>query len=136
MQISPYLFFNGQCEEALKFYEHSLGGKIEMMMTNGSSPMAEQLPAESHNKIMHASLRIGNSVLMAADSRDGHYEQPKGFSVTLGIQGTAEAERIFHALAENGTVQMQLQETFWTSRFGMLVDRFGIPWTINCEEAA
>ena len=133
MQLNPYLNFNGQCETAFKFYEQCLGGKIEAKMTYGESPMAEQTPPEWRDKIMHASLIVSDKVLMGADSPPERYEEPKGLSVLLGIDAPAEAERVFHALAENGTVQMPIQETFWAARFGMVVDRFGIPWMINCD---
>src|SRR6266576_1060567 len=104
MQLSPYLTFNGQCEAAFMFYEQCLGGKIVTMLTHESSPMAEQVPSEWRNKILHASLFVGDKVLMGSDSPPEHYEAPKGFSVLLGIDNPADAERIFHALAENGTV--------------------------------
>jgi PhnB protein len=136
MQLNPYLNFNGQCEMAFRFYEQCLGGKIEATMTYGESPMAEQTPPQWRNKIMHASLIVGDKVLMGADSPPERYEEPKGLSVLLGIDDPVEAERVFHALAEDGTVQMPIQETFWAARFGMLVDRFGIPWMINCDRAA
>lgn len=136
MQLNPYLNFNGQCEAAFKFYERCLGGKIEFMLTHGESPMAQQVPAEWRNKVMHARLVVGDKVLMGSDAPPDRYEGPKGFCVSLGIDTPAEAERIFKALAENGTVQMALQETFWGLRFGMLVDAFGIPWMINCERPA
>jgi PhnB protein len=136
MQLNPYLTFNGQCEAAFKFYERCLGGKIEFMLTHGDSPMAQQTPAGWRNKIMHARLVVGDKVLMGSDAPPERYEGPKGFSVSLGIETPAEAERIFNALAENGTVQMPLQETFWALRFGTLVDRFGIPWMVNCERPA
>ena len=136
MQLNPYLTFNGQCEAAFKFYERCLGGKIEMMLTHGNSPMAEQVAPEWRNRIMHARLIVGDKVLMGSDAPPERYEGTKGFCVSLGIDKPAEAERIFNALAENGTVQMPLQQTFWAVRFGMLVDRFGIPWMVNCEQAA
>jgi PhnB protein len=136
MQLNPYLIFNGQCEAAFKFYERCLGGKIEFILTHGDSPMAQQTPAGWRDKIMHARLVVGDKVLMGSDAPPERYEGPKGFSVSLGIDQPAEAERIFSALAENGTVQMPLQETFWALRFGTLVDRFGIPWMVNCERPA
>ena len=136
MQLNPYLIFNGQCEAAFKFYEQCLGGKIEFMLTHGDSPMAQQTPAGWRDKIMHARLVVGDKVLMGSDAPPERYEGPKGFSVSLGIDQPAQAERIFNALAENGTVQMPLQETFWALRFGTLVDRFGIPWMVNCERPA
>ena len=136
MQLNPYLTFNGQCEAAFKFYERCLGGKIEAMFTHGNSPMADQAPPEWRNKIMHARLTVGDQVLMGADAPPGHYEEAKGFSVSVGIDDPGNAERIFHDLAENGTVRMPIQQTFWAVRFGMLVDQFGIPWMVNCEKAA
>jgi PhnB protein len=95
--------------------------------------MAEQGPPEWRNKIMHARLTVGDAVLMGSDSPPDHFEEMKGFYVTLNTEAPADAERIFHTLAENGTVRMPLQETFWAARFGMLVDQFGVPWMINCE---
>jgi PhnB protein len=135
MQLNPYLIFNGQCKTAFKFYEQCLGGKTEAMLTYGDSPMAEQVASEWRDKIMHVSLIVGDKVLMGADSPPDRYEETKGSSVMLGIDDPVEAERIFYTLAENGTVQMPFQETFWAYRFGMLVDQFSIPWMINCEQA-
>jgi len=86
-------------------------------------------------EILHARLMIGDKAVMGSDAPPERYENPQGFSVALGIDGPAEAERIFHVLAENGTVTMPIQQTFWAARFGMLVDRFGIPWMVNCEQA-
>ncbi len=134
--VQPYLLFDGQCEAAFKFYEQCLGGKIEAMITNGNSPMADRVPAERHDKILHARLVVGDQVLMGSDGSPEHYEKPQGFSVSLSIGAPAEAERIFNTLAEKGAVRMPIQETFWAVRFGMLVDQFGIPWMINCEKAA
>lgn len=136
MQLNPYLFFNGQCEAAFRFYERCLGGKIVMMLTHGESPMAEQTPAGWNDKIIHARMVVGDDVLMGSDAPPEHYEEMKGFSVSLIIDDPAEADRVFHALAENGTVRMPIQKTFWAVRFGMLVDQFGTPWMINCEQAA
>ena len=136
MQLNPYLSFNGQCEAAFKFYEQSLGGKIVAMMTYAGSPMEQHTPAEWRNKVMHARLTVGDDVLMGSDAPPGRYEGAKGFSVTLNIDNPADAERIFNALAQDGTVQMPIQETFWARRFGMLVDQFGTPWMINCEKPA
>jgi PhnB protein len=134
--VNPYLIFDGQCEAAFKFYEQCLGGKIEAMITNGNSPIVDQVPVERHNQILHARLVVGDQVLMGSDSPPEHYEKPQGFSVSLNIDAPAEAERIFNALAEKGTVRLPLQETFWAARFGMLVDQFGTPWMINSEKAA
>src|SRR6266478_5815099 len=96
MQLNPYLNFNGQCEEAFKFYERCLGGKIVFTMTYGESPMADKVPADWRKKILHVRLMVGDEVLMGADAPPEHYEQPKGFSVTLSIDDPADAERIFH----------------------------------------
>lgn len=135
MRLNPYLHFNGQCEAAFKFYESCFGGKIVAMMTFAETPMADQFPAPWRGKIVHARLMVGDQVLMGSDAPPERYQAPKGFSVTIGVETPAEAERIFHTLADQGTVQMPLQKTFWARAFGMLVDRFGIPWMINCEEA-
>jgi PhnB protein len=134
MQMNPYLTFNGQCEAAFKFYEKCLGAKIVMMMMHEGTPAAEHVPAEWRNKILHARLQIGDQVVMGSDAPPDRYEQPKGFSVSVSVDDPAEADRIFGALAEQGTVRMAIQKTFWAIRFGTLVDRFGIPWMINCEE--
>jgi PhnB protein len=136
MQLNPYLTFNGQCETAFKFYEQCLGGKIVMMMTHGESPISEQTAEAWRDKILHAQLTIGDIVLMGSDAPPDYFEKPQGFSVNLQFEDVAEAERVFQALTESGTVRMPLQETFWAKRFGMFVDRFGIPWMINCSEAA
>jgi PhnB protein len=136
MQLNPYLQFNGQCEAAFKFYESCLGGKIVFKMTIGESPAAKMMPLERHNQILHIRLMVGDKVLMGSDVPPEYYEKPQGFSVTLGVDTPAEAERIFNALAEEGTVRMPLEETFWAQRFGMLSDQFGTPWMINCEKAA
>jgi PhnB protein len=132
MQLNPYLLFNGQCETAFKFYEKCLGGKIEAMIPHAGTPAESSVPAEWRDKIMHASMTVDGAVLMASDAPPEHYQAPKGFSVSINLKNAAEAERIFNALAENGTVKMPLQQTFWATRFGMLTDRWGIPWMINC----
>ena len=136
MQLNAYLTFNGQCEAAFKFYERCLVGKIVAMMPHEGTPVAEHVPAEWRNKILHARLTVGDQVMMGSDAPPSRYEEPKGFSVSVQIKDPAEAERIFQALAENGKVQMPIQQTFWAARFGMLMDQFGIPWMINCEQAS
>jgi PhnB protein len=135
MQLNPYLLFNGQCEAAFKFYEKILGGEIEAMIPHEGTPAAEHVPPEWRKKILHARLSVGDEVLMGSDAPPDRYEAMKGFSVTLGIDDPAAAERIFHALAENGTVRMPIEKTFWALRFGMLVDQFGTPWMVNCAQA-
>ncbi len=136
MKLNPHLVFCGECEAAFKFYERCLDAKIQFTLTWGDSPLANQVPSEWGGKILHAALTIGDTVLTGADVVPDEYEPPRGFSVMLGLDDPVAAERIFGALGEGGTVQMPLQKTFWAVRFGGLVDRFGIPWEINCEEAA
>jgi PhnB protein len=131
--VNAYLNFNGQCEEAFRFYERCFGGKIDAMMTHAGSPMEGQVPAEWRNKILHARMTVDGQVLMASDVPPNRYEKPQGFAVSLGIEKMADAQRIFQALSEGGTVQMPLQKTFWAAGFGGVTDRFGIPWMINCE---
>ncbi len=135
MQLNSYLHFNGDCEAAFKFYEQCLGGKIETMIPHEGTPIADQVPAEWRSKIMHARLVVGDQVLMGMDAPPDRYQKPRGFTVNIGVTDSAEAERIFRALAENGMVTMAIGETFWAVRFGMLTDRFGIPWMVNCEKA-
>jgi PhnB protein len=135
MQMNPYLYFDGDCEAAFKFYEKVLDAKIAVLMTHEGTPMEKLVPAEWRAKILHGRLTIGDQVLMASDAPPGRFEKQAGFSLSLGFTDVAEAERVFHALAENGTATMPIAETFWAVRFGMLVDRFGIPWMINCEKA-
>ena len=136
MQLNPHLSFDGQCQEAFKFYQQCLGGNIQSMMTHGDSPIADQVPSEWRDRILHATLIVGETALMGADVPPDSYKAPRGFSITIQINDPADAESIFRALSEGGTVTMPLQETFWAARFGMVVDRFGIPWMVNCGQAA
>lgn len=136
MKISTYLTFNGQCAEAIKFYEQAIGAKLLFKMTWGESPMAKDLPAEAHNMIMHSTLELGDGQLMCADSPPGSYEKPAGMSVSLHVSDAAEGERLFKALSENGSVTMPFEKTFWSPGFGMCVDQFGIPWMVNTEGAS
>ncbi len=133
MQSNPYLFFNGECETAFKFYEQCLGGKIVAKMTYGESPMAERTPPEMTDRIMHIQFTVGDIVFMGADAPPERFQTPQGFYVNLQFKEIAEAERVYTALAENGTVAMPIQETFWAARWAMLTDRFGTPWMINCD---
>jgi len=135
MRINTYLYFNGDCEEAFKFYERVLGGKIVAMMTHGGSPAAEHASPDMQDKIMHALLTIGDRDLMGSDLPPEYKEDMKGFSVALHVDDPAEADRLFNDLAEGGKVVMQIEQTFWAVRFGMLVDRFGTPWMVNCAPA-
>jgi len=136
MYINPYLTFSGNCEAAFKFYAQVLDGKIAAMIPHEGTPAAEHVPAGWRSKIMHARLAVGDRILMGSDAPPDRYEPMKGCSVMIGIDEPAEAERVFSALAEKGTVRMPIQKTFWAARFGMLVDQFGIPWMINCEQPA
>ena len=136
MQLNPYLLFNGQCEAAFKFYAKILGGKIDLMMAHKGSPAESHVPAEWRDKILHARMTIGDQVLMASDAPPGRFEKPQGFSLSLNISDPAEAERVFNELAKDGKIQMPFAQTFWAHRFGMAVDRFGIPWMVNCEKPA
>jgi len=135
MQMTLYLSFSGQCEAAFKFYERVLGGRLGEIFRYGGSPLGDQVPADWQDKIMHGSVTIGDQVLMGADIAPDRYEEPKGFSLSLQMKDAAEAERIFQELAEGGRVSMPLEKTFWAARFGALVDRFGVPWQVNCEGA-
>lgn len=132
MQIVPYLAFDGQCEEAFKFYEKCLGGRIVAMMTHGEMPASEHVPASMHNRIMHARLVAEEAELMGGDTPMEHFEKPRGFCVSVQVADPARAEGIFQALSDGATVQMPIQETFWAHRFGMLIDRYGTPWMVNC----
>jgi PhnB protein len=132
VQLKPYLTFNGQCEEAFRFYEKCLGAKISFLMTYADAPAADQIPPGWPNKIIHATLAVGDQVLLGVDVLPGQYQKPQGFSLSLNIVDPDVADRIFKALAESGTVQLPLQQTFWARRFGMLTDQFGTPWMINC----
>ena len=136
MQMDPYLSFKGDCEAAFRLYERCLGGQLGAIFRYGGSPMAGEAPADWADKVMHGTLTLGNRVLMGGDVAPDRYEEPRGFSLSLQIASTAEAERIFQDLAEAGRILMPLAETFWAARFGMVVDRFGIPWMINCEVPA
>lgn len=135
MLLTPYLNFNGQCEEAFNFYQRALGGKIEAMISREGTPAAQHVPADWVKKIMHARLNIDGQVLMGADSSANSYSTPKGFAVSIQVKEPKEADRIFSQLTENASVDMPIQQTFWAARFGMLRDKYGIPWMINCDQA-
>ncbi len=129
--LSPYLFYDGNCEAAFKFYEKTLGGKIEMMLRNEDAPPEMPSPPERKHKIMHARMTIGGQVLMASDAPPEHFHKPQGYSVSLTVKDPAEAERKFKALAEGGSVNMPFGKTFFSKGFGMCSDQFGIPWMVN-----
>lgn len=133
MEANAYLMFNGDCAEAIKLYEKVLDAKIVHVSTYAGSPGAEHAPADFGDKIMHASLSIGPTKLMASDAPPGQYQKPQGISVAIGLKDTAKGEQIFNALSEGGHVIMPYQQTFWALGFGMCVDRFGVPWMVNVE---
>ncbi|HVT39429.1 MAG TPA: VOC family protein [Gemmatimonadaceae bacterium] len=133
MHINPYLSFNGQCEAAFKFYGECFGGQLGPIFRYAGTPLADQVPADWQDKVMHGSLMVGELTLMGGDVAPDRYEEPRGFSLSLQLKNTTEAERIFDELSKDGKVAVPLEKTFWAERFGMVVDRFGIPWLINCE---
>jgi PhnB protein len=137
MQWNPHLAFDGRCKQAFEFYERCLGGKVVAMVGYADMPNAQDLPAAMHGRIMHARIVLGDQVLMGCDAHPGiPYEGIRGCDVAVQVKTADEAERLFAALSEGGTVQMPIGETFNCVRFGMLTDRFGVPWMIHCEKAA
>lgn len=136
MRVDPYLFFDGNCEEAFTFYADTLRGTITFMQRHRGTPAESQVPEEWQDKVMHVRLELGDRAILGSDAPPPHFHRPEGFSVSLTLADPAEAERVYNALAEGGHVGMPLQETFWAARFAMLVDRFGTPWMINCERPA
>ena len=134
---TAYLSFDGNCAEAMRFYERALGGKLQALLTNGQSPVAAPMPPEIAGRIMHAYLVLnddGEGVLMAGDSMPNTpYEGMKGFSLTLSYTTVARAQQVFNALAEGGKITMPMQPMFWAKSCGILTDRFGTPWIINGE---
>jgi PhnB protein len=133
MKMNPYLSFKGDCEAAFKYYEQHLGAEPGLFFKYTGSPMSGTVPPDWSDKIMHGSITIGGQTVQAADVVPDQYQRPQGFSLTLQINDTSDAERIFAALADGGEVRMALEKTFWAERFGVVVDRFGVPWIINCE---
>lgn len=139
--IQPYLFFGGRCEEALAFYKSAIGAEVEMLMRYSDSPEPCQpgmIPPGYENKVMHTSFRVGGTSVMASDGC-GDTSPFTGFSLSLSVASEAEADLAFNALVEGGEVLMPLAKTFWSSRFGMLKDKFGLGWMIGttpCDESA
>jgi len=133
MHVQPYLFFEGRCEEAIEFYRSALGAKVEMLMRYKESPEPPQpgmVPPGSENKVLHSSFRIGETTVMASDGHCQGRPNFQGFSLSLTVPNDAEATRLFGALADGGQVRMPLAKTFFSSRFGMVADRFGVLWMI------
>jgi PhnB protein len=131
MQVQPYLFFEGRCEEAAKFYENALRAKIESLMRFKDSPDPGMCPSSDGSKVMHMSLRIGDQTVMASDGRCEGGPNFQGFALSLNITSEGEADRLFAALSDGGQVQMPLTRTFFSPRFGMVADRFGVSWMIH-----
>ncbi len=133
MQVQPYLFFEGRAEEAIEFYQKALGAEVQMLMRFKDSPEPHapgMVPPGAENKVMHASFRIGNTTVMGSDGRCGGKANFQGFALSLDARDDAEAERLFNALGDGGQVQMPLAKTFFSSRFGMVTDRFGVLWMV------
>jgi PhnB protein len=130
--LDSYIFFDGRCAEAMRYYEQTLGGKLEALLTYGDSPEPEHCPAGAKDLVMHARLVLDGRALMASDNPPGHPASPMGgFSLSLQYPSAEEARRIFDALSQGGEVRMPMQKTFWTEAFGMVVDRFGTPWMVG-----
>ncbi len=133
MQVQPYLFFNGRCEEAIEFYRKAIGAEINMMMRFKESPEPcpeGMIPPGSENKVMHAAMKIGDSLVMASDGQCSGAPNFQGISLSLDAASDAEAKRLFDALSDGGQVQMPLGKTFFASSFGMVADKFGVSWMV------
>ena len=133
MQVAPYLFFDGRCEEALNFYRKAVGAEVQMMMRFKESPEPPMVPPGNGDKVMHASFRVGDTNILASDGNCGGKPKMEGFALSLTVRDAAEAQRVFAALGEGGKVQMPLTKTFFSDSFGMLADRFGVSWMVYVE---
>ena len=136
MLVQPYLFFDGRCEEAIEFYRNALGAEVAMLMRWKDSPEPcpeGMIPPGSENKVMHAALRVGETIVMASDGRCQGKPNFQGFSLSIAAATEADADRMFGALADGGQVQMPMGKTFFSPRFGMVADRFGVSWMIIVE---
>jgi PhnB protein len=131
MQVQPYLYFNGRCEEAVEFYRRALGAEVILLHRFKDSPDPQMFKPGTEDKVMHMSFRLGDMTILASDGRCEGQPAFQGFSLSLNVANDAEAERLFAALADGGQVQMPLTKTFFSSRFGMLADRFGVCWMIH-----
>lgn len=132
MKFVPYLSFDGRCREAFGFYAKVFNGKIVAMITHGETPAAEHVPADWHDTIINAHLVVGDQELMGADAPPDQGHAKSGFTLSVQIDDEREAERIFNALADGGHVTMPFEPTFWAKKFGMVTDKYGTPWMINC----
>ncbi|MCY1267915.1 3-demethylubiquinone-9 3-methyltransferase [compost metagenome] len=133
MQVRPYLFFHGRCDEALAFYQHVFGAKVTALMRYEEAPGPSQVPDGWADKVMHASLQIGDTQVWMSDGRGERHLPFTGFSLAVSLRGPVEAEQAFAALADGGQVDMPMEKTFWAQRFGMLTDRFGVGWMVSCD---
>ena len=133
LEISAYLSFKGDCEAAFHFYEKVLGATPGLLFRYADSPMADVVPEGWEKKIMHGSVHVGEHLIEGADVPPDRYEEPKGFSLSLNARSAREADSLYEELAKGGRIVYPIAKTFWSERFGMVVDRFGIPWMINCE---
>lgn len=131
MNVNPYLFFQGQCEEALRFYADLLDGEILALLPYGPEG-CKDMPEAKQDWIMHGCVKLDGTVLMGSDSPSERYQVPTGLSVSLEVDDPEQAEKVFEALSNGGSVTLPMEETFWALRFGMATDRFGIPWMVNC----
>ena len=129
-QVQPYLFLEGRCEEALEFYRRALGAEVLALLRFKESPDQSMVPPGAANRVMHASFRVGESVVMASDGRCEGRPSFQGFALSLTVPDEAEADRLFSALVEGGQIHMPLTKTFFSPRFGMVADRFGVSWMV------
>ena len=134
MQLNAYLNFNGECEAAFKFYEQVLDGKILMMSRFRGTPGENMVPEAMRDKIIHARMQVGDTLLMGSDAPHERASEPRGFALSLQFDTAAEAENKFRALSDKGEISMAMGKTFFAERFGMLKDRFGVPWMVVCEK--
>src|SRR5688500_1227160 len=130
-QLTPYLSFDGNCAEAMRFYERVLDGKLEALLTNAQTPVAEHVPPGNEDRIMHGYLTFGVTELMAGDALVGTHKPMQGVSLALTYDKVEDARRVFDALGEGGTVTMPFEKAFWAEGFGMVVDRYGTNWIVN-----
>jgi PhnB protein len=136
MRFSTHLIFDGHCRAAFEYYARLLDATIVTMLPFGDSPLADKVPLDWQGKILHATLELGTFQLFGSDALPDGYVSPRGFSVALGVDGFAQTKKTFDGLADAGRILLPLQRTFWSSGFGMLIDRFGVPWEISCEQPA
>jgi PhnB protein len=133
MNFTPYLNFNGTCRAAFEFYEQVLDGHIEFLQTHGDSPMKEHVPADWQDKVIHVCLKVGEQRIMGSDAPAEHFAPAQGMCINITVPSVSDGQRLFDAFAEGGRVAMPFAQTFWTPGFGMVTDKFGTPWMINCE---